>query len=54
MAAEAIAAALDADEPPLRLALGGDAVEAIRGSLEARLAELARWEEASRATAFAG
>ena len=41
------------DEPPLRLALGGDAVAAIRGALEARLAELARWEEASRATAFA-
>jgi len=54
LAAEAIAAALDADEPPLRLALGGDAVAAIRGALDARLAELARWEEASRATAFAG
>jgi NAD(P)-dependent dehydrogenase (short-subunit alcohol dehydrogenase family) len=54
LAAEAIAAALDADEPPLRLALGGDAVAAIREALEFRLAELARWEEASRATAFAG
>jgi NAD(P)-dependent dehydrogenase (short-subunit alcohol dehydrogenase family) len=48
------AAALDADEPPLRLALGDDAVAAIREALEFRLAELARWEEASRATAFAG
>ena len=48
-AAEAIAAALEADAPPLRLALGGDAVDAIRGSLESRLGDLARWEERSRA-----
>ncbi|MET0684811.1 MAG: oxidoreductase [Solirubrobacteraceae bacterium] len=53
LAAEAIAAALDADAPPLRLALGDDAVAAIRGALEGRLAELSRWEAASRATAFA-
>ncbi len=52
-AAEAIVSALDAPEPPLRLALGADAVEAIRGSLEGRLDELARWEDLSRSTAFA-
>ena len=52
-AAEAIVAALDAPEPPLRLALGTDAVEAIRGSLHERLDELARWEDLSRSTAFA-
>jgi len=51
-AAEAIASALEADAPPLRVALGGDAVDAIRGSLESRLGDLARWEERSRATAF--
>ena len=53
LAAEAIADALDVEDPPLRLALGDDAVAAIRGSLEARLDELARWEATSRATAFA-
>jgi NAD(P)-dependent dehydrogenase (short-subunit alcohol dehydrogenase family) len=51
-AAAAILAALDADEPPLRLALGGDAVDAIRAKHEAARAELARWEELARATAF--
>lgn len=51
-AAEAILAALDAPNPPLRLALGGDAVDVIRGQLESQLAELAEWEALSRATAF--
>lgn len=51
-AAAAIVAALDADEPPLRLALGADAVEAIRGKHDALGAELARWEGLARATAF--
>ncbi len=52
-AAEAIVSALDAPQPPLRLALGADAVEAIRGSLQGRLAELESWEDVSRSTAFA-
>jgi NAD(P)-dependent dehydrogenase (short-subunit alcohol dehydrogenase family) len=51
-AAAAILAALDADEPPLRLALGGDAVDGIRAKHERSRAELARWEDLARATAF--
>jgi NAD(P)-dependent dehydrogenase (short-subunit alcohol dehydrogenase family) len=53
-AAAAIIAALDADDPPLRLALGTDAVEAIRAKHDALRTELARWEELGRATAFDG
>jgi NAD(P)-dependent dehydrogenase (short-subunit alcohol dehydrogenase family) len=53
-AAAAIIEALDADDPPLRLALGTDAVEAIRAKHQALRAELARWEELGRATAFNG
>src|SRR4051794_37550259 len=44
-AAAAILTALDADDPPLRLALGADAVEAIRASQDARRADLDAWEE---------
>jgi NAD(P)-dependent dehydrogenase (short-subunit alcohol dehydrogenase family) len=51
-AAAAILAALDAGEPPLRLALGGDAVDGIRAKHERSRAELARWEDLARATAF--
>jgi NAD(P)-dependent dehydrogenase (short-subunit alcohol dehydrogenase family) len=46
-AAQAILRALSADRPPLRLALGDDAVEAIAVALERRRADL----EASRAVA---
>jgi len=53
-AADAILLALDAEDTPLRLALGGDAVENIRGRLENKLAELARWEAVSRDTEFEG
>jgi len=49
-AAQAVIAALDSDDPPLRLALGGDAVDAIRAHLDAVGADLARWEEVSRST----
>jgi NAD(P)-dependent dehydrogenase (short-subunit alcohol dehydrogenase family) len=53
-AAEAIITALDADEPPLRLVLGEDAI----GNIEARLGrltqELAAWRELGRATAIGG
>jgi NAD(P)-dependent dehydrogenase (short-subunit alcohol dehydrogenase family) len=42
--AEAVAAVVRMDEPPLRLAVGADAVAGIRASLESRLAELRRWE----------
>jgi NAD(P)-dependent dehydrogenase (short-subunit alcohol dehydrogenase family) len=53
-AAQAILAALDADEPPLRLVLGGDAVDNIRARLEQLTGELARWEEVGRGTAIDG
>jgi NAD(P)-dependent dehydrogenase (short-subunit alcohol dehydrogenase family) len=52
-AAEAILSVLDAPEPPLRLALGDDAVDAIRAGLDARRAELDAWEHVGRATVFA-
>jgi NAD(P)-dependent dehydrogenase (short-subunit alcohol dehydrogenase family) len=51
-AAAAIIDALDADDPPLRLALGADAVDAIRAKHETLRADLARWEDVARATTF--
>ena len=42
--ADAIIAVVDMDEPPLRLPVGADAVAGIRASLQARLAELEKWE----------
>lgn len=42
--ADAIMAVTALDAPPLRLAVGADAVEHIRASLQARLTELATWE----------
>ncbi|HKH41738.1 MAG TPA: oxidoreductase [Solirubrobacterales bacterium] len=51
--AAAIIDALDADEPPLRLALGEEAVEAIREKLEAQLADLEAWEGLAASTAVA-
>ena len=50
--AAAIVAALDADEPPLRLALGSDAVDAIRAKHERLRVDLDTWEAVARATAF--
>jgi hypothetical protein len=51
-AAEAIIAALDADDPPLRLVLGEDAI----GNIERRLGdlsdELAAWRSVGEATAI--
>ncbi len=51
-AAAAIVEALDADDPPLRLALGADAVDALRAKHAALAAELTKWECVARATAF--
>jgi NAD(P)-dependent dehydrogenase (short-subunit alcohol dehydrogenase family) len=51
-AVAAILAALDAPDPPLRLALGADAVDAIRAKHERLRADLDRWEAVSRNTAF--
>jgi NAD(P)-dependent dehydrogenase (short-subunit alcohol dehydrogenase family) len=51
-AAQAILAALDADDPPLRLVLGGDAVDNIRARLDQLSSELGQWENLSRETAI--
>jgi NAD(P)-dependent dehydrogenase (short-subunit alcohol dehydrogenase family) len=51
-AAAAILRALDSSDAPLRLALGGDAVDAIRAAQDARRADLDAWEQVSRATDF--
>jgi NAD(P)-dependent dehydrogenase (short-subunit alcohol dehydrogenase family) len=49
-AAAAILEAVGRDDPPLRLALGNDAVDAIRAKHESLAAELATWEPLSRRT----
>lgn len=49
-AAAAILTALDSDDPPRRLALGPDAVDAIRAQHRALDRELDAWEELSRST----
>ncbi|WP_197420402.1 oxidoreductase [Mycobacterium sp. NAZ190054] len=52
-AARAILEALDSPDPPLRLALGADAVDYIGAALDARRAELDQWAPLSRSTARA-
>jgi NAD(P)-dependent dehydrogenase (short-subunit alcohol dehydrogenase family) len=49
-AADAIIAALDVDETPLRLPLGNDAADAIAGHLARELEEFRTWETVSRST----
>jgi NAD(P)-dependent dehydrogenase (short-subunit alcohol dehydrogenase family) len=51
-AAAAIVATLDDAEPPLRLALGADAVDGIRAKHDALQRDLDRWESVARATTF--
>lgn len=51
-AAAAIVRAVGSDDAPLRLALGVDAVEAIRAQHGALAADLAAWEDVSRSTAL--
>jgi NAD(P)-dependent dehydrogenase (short-subunit alcohol dehydrogenase family) len=51
-AAQAILTALDAEDPPLRLVLGGDAIDNIRARLDQLSAELGQWEALGRDTAF--
>jgi NAD(P)-dependent dehydrogenase (short-subunit alcohol dehydrogenase family) len=51
--AEAIVAATRVPEPPLHLALGEDAIEAIRATLDERREELETWAEMGSATAYA-
>jgi NAD(P)-dependent dehydrogenase (short-subunit alcohol dehydrogenase family) len=49
--AAAIVEAVDSDAPPLRLALGTEAVEAIRDRLDAQRRELDAWEPVARSVA---
>jgi NAD(P)-dependent dehydrogenase (short-subunit alcohol dehydrogenase family) len=51
-AAAAIVSVLDARDAPLRLALGDDAVDAIRAKHERLRADVDAWEHVSRATAI--
>ncbi len=51
-AAAAIVHAVGSADAPLHLALGADAVEAIRAQHRSLAADLAAWEEVSRATAL--
>lgn len=52
-AAAAVARALQAETTPLRLQLGGDAVDAVRAHAETLLSELAAWETVAQATSHA-
>jgi NAD(P)-dependent dehydrogenase (short-subunit alcohol dehydrogenase family) len=52
LAAQAILAAVDAEEPPLRLVLGADALGNIRDHLDRRESELDEWEDVARSTAI--
>ncbi|MFD7622693.1 short-chain dehydrogenase/reductase, partial [Streptomyces sp. NPDC059802] len=51
-AAAANLTALAAEETPLRLPLGNDAIDAIQAHLEAARAETLAWETVSRSTDF--
>ena len=51
-AAAAIMTAVDADDPPFRLPLGGDAVDMIRAALDRQRAEIDAWEDVSRDVEF--
>jgi NAD(P)-dependent dehydrogenase (short-subunit alcohol dehydrogenase family) len=51
--AAAIIEAIDADEPPVHLVLGADAIEAIRTKLDERRDELDAWAPVGATTAFA-
>ncbi|HUJ34492.1 MAG TPA: oxidoreductase [Solirubrobacteraceae bacterium] len=51
-AAQAIITAIAAERPPLRLVLGGDAIDGVDGRLRALRAELAQWQPVGRATSL--
>ncbi len=51
-AARAVRQALTAPNPPLRLALGDDAVDMIRAKLDVMTTHLDAWEAVSRSTSF--
>jgi NAD(P)-dependent dehydrogenase (short-subunit alcohol dehydrogenase family) len=52
-AAAAILAVLESSEPPLRLPLGDDAIDAILGHLDSIRAEISTWEKTARDTRLA-
>jgi NAD(P)-dependent dehydrogenase (short-subunit alcohol dehydrogenase family) len=52
--AKAIAQAVAADDPPRRLVLGDEALQAVRQTLDGRRRELDAWEALSVSTAIAG
>ncbi|HEX3436678.1 MAG TPA: SDR family oxidoreductase [Pseudacidobacterium sp.] len=51
-AAQAMIQVVETDEPPLRLALGTDALHLIREKLNSELEEYKRWESLTESTAF--
>ncbi|WP_342240317.1 oxidoreductase [Inquilinus sp. OTU3971] len=51
-AAQAILAAVRADNPPLHLLLGSDALRRAQTKLDALIEEMNRWEEVTRSTDF--
>ena len=51
-AVQAMIQIVEAEQPPLRLALGADALKTIRGKLHSELEEYSRWESVTVATAF--
>ncbi|MER7170001.1 oxidoreductase [Streptomyces mesophilus] len=51
-AAAAVLAALNAEETPLRLALGGDSIDTILGHLDQVRADLTAWDKVGRETTF--
>lgn len=53
-AAQAMIQAVESESPPLRLALGEDAVSAIEQKLQSVKSELDQWRSTSLATAFEG
>ncbi|HUA71834.1 MAG TPA: SDR family NAD(P)-dependent oxidoreductase [Solirubrobacteraceae bacterium] len=51
-AVQAIITAITAERPPLRLVLGGDAIDGVAGRLRAIESELEEWQEVGRDTAL--
>ena len=49
-AAQAIIAAIGSERPPLRLVLGGDAIDGVSARLRAVQSELGEWQQVGRAT----
>lgn len=51
-AAQALLKLVEADSPPARLYLGGDALKLVEDKISAMRAEIAEWEKVSRSTDF--